>query len=86
MKQPWIAIGMSRATWYRHGKPTEKPRKMTQRQVAASMQIGVRTLQRAARVEREAPEFRPAIAAGEMSIAEAERAIVRFAKRKARER
>ena len=24
-KQPWEAIGMSRATWYRRGKPTEKP-------------------------------------------------------------
>ena len=23
--KPWEAIGISRATWYRHGKPAEKP-------------------------------------------------------------
>jgi hypothetical protein len=23
--RPWEAVGMSRASWYRHGKPTEKP-------------------------------------------------------------
>jgi transcriptional regulator with XRE-family HTH domain len=22
--KPWLTLGMSRATWYRHGKPTEK--------------------------------------------------------------
>jgi len=22
--QPWAALGMSRATWYRHGKPTQQ--------------------------------------------------------------
>lgn len=25
VRRPWEAIGMSRATWYRKGKPTEKP-------------------------------------------------------------
>ena len=24
-QKPWEAIDMSRASWYRHGKPTEKP-------------------------------------------------------------
>jgi len=24
--KPWEAIGMSRRSWYRHGKPTENPR------------------------------------------------------------
>jgi len=24
VRRPWDALGMSRATWYRHGKPTEK--------------------------------------------------------------
>jgi len=27
---PWQAVGMSRATWYRHGKPTQQPTKETQ--------------------------------------------------------
>ena len=26
--KPWEAIGMSRATWYRRGKPTEKPKRL----------------------------------------------------------
>jgi response regulator of citrate/malate metabolism len=27
---PWAAVGMSRATWYRHGKPTQQPTKEAQ--------------------------------------------------------
>jgi hypothetical protein len=27
---PWAALGMSRATWYRHGKPTQQPTKEAQ--------------------------------------------------------
>jgi uncharacterized protein YjcR len=23
--QPWVALGISRRTWYNHGKPTTKP-------------------------------------------------------------
>jgi len=31
MRRQWEAIGMSRASWYRHGKPAEKPEaKITQ--------------------------------------------------------
>ena len=25
--RPWEKIGISRSTWFRHGKPTEKPKK-----------------------------------------------------------
>ncbi|HWY45730.1 MAG TPA: hypothetical protein VNX70_00010 [Bryobacteraceae bacterium] len=27
--KPWEQIGISRATWYRHGKPGQKPRMTT---------------------------------------------------------
>jgi hypothetical protein len=76
MKQPWAKIGMSRATWYRHGKPATKPRKVTQAQIAATMKVSVRTMQRTKRVAREAPELLPAIRSGEVSVTEAERAIL----------
>src|SRR5262245_17128917 len=44
--KPWEAIGMSRATWYRHGKPTEKPTRYTQADVAKILGISLRTTQR----------------------------------------
>jgi hypothetical protein len=25
--KPWLALGMSRSAWYRHGRPTEKPKR-----------------------------------------------------------
>jgi len=43
----WEAIGMSRATWYRHGKPLEKPEaKITQRELAQALNVSIRTVQR----------------------------------------
>ena len=50
--KPWIALGMSRATWYRRGKPTE-PRVKVKRVDEVAAQVGapsVRTYQRIMRV------------------------------------
>ena len=45
--RPWLALGMSRATWYRRGKPTTKPEpKQTQKDVAEILGCSVRTVQR----------------------------------------
>jgi uncharacterized protein YoaH (UPF0181 family) len=44
--QPWIALGMSRANWYREGKPTTKPTRVTQKQIAQVTGVSVRTVQR----------------------------------------
>jgi hypothetical protein len=45
--QPWLALGMSRATWYRLGKPETKPeRPMTQPLRARLMNVSLRSLQR----------------------------------------
>jgi hypothetical protein len=73
---PWIAIGMSRASWYRHGKPDTKPARMTQALKARMLDIGVRTIQRADRVMRLAPELEPLILSGEMSLAKAEKFVI----------
>jgi predicted DNA-binding transcriptional regulator YafY len=46
---------MSRASWYRHGKPAEKPWRVTQEQLAKHLNVSVRTIQRdaaAIRAER----------------------------------
>jgi DNA-binding Lrp family transcriptional regulator len=37
---------MSRASWYRHGKPTAKPVKRTQAMIARMVGCSVRTVQR----------------------------------------
>ena len=43
----WEAIGMSRASWYRHGKPSEKPdRRITQASIAKITGASLRTIQR----------------------------------------
>jgi uncharacterized protein YoaH (UPF0181 family) len=44
--KPWEMAGMSRATWYRHGKPTEKPKRYSQADVAEILGVSVRTVQR----------------------------------------
>jgi hypothetical protein len=41
---------MSRASWYRHGKPTEKPRRMTAAEEARRAGVSLRTHQRIMRV------------------------------------
>jgi hypothetical protein len=50
---PWTAIGMSRASWYRHGKPTTKPpRHITVAERAEADGIPLRTYQRRRRIEQ----------------------------------
>jgi hypothetical protein len=55
--RPWEAIGMSRATWYRRGKPTTKPTPLiTQAQIAKMFGSSVRSMQRISRASRLAGE------------------------------
>jgi hypothetical protein len=48
--KPWQAIGISRATWYRHGKPTEKPKRSSEAAQARAAGVSLRTHQRIMRV------------------------------------
>jgi hypothetical protein len=50
--KPWEAIGISRASWYRHGKPTEKPQRITVADEARRAGVSKRTHQRIMRVMR----------------------------------
>jgi uncharacterized protein YoaH (UPF0181 family) len=61
-QKPWEAVGMSRATWYRKGKPTEKPKsKVPQKQLAKTLGVSIRTIQRDAASLRE-DEWRKRVA------------------------
>jgi hypothetical protein len=74
---PWLALGISRATWYRLGKPATKPRpRRTQAQNARDFSISVRALQRARRISRDAPDLQARIAAGELRLGTAERLLI----------
>jgi hypothetical protein len=74
--QPWLALGMSRATWYRLGKPETKPeRPMTQPLRARLMNASLRSLQRGERVARSAPGLADQVAAGVLKIGRAERLL-----------
>ena len=74
--QPWLALGMSRATWYRLGKPETKPeRPMTQPLRARLMHVSLRSLQRGERVARSAPGLADQVAAGALKIGRAERLL-----------
>jgi hypothetical protein len=43
----WEVLGMSRATWYRHGKPDKKPEpRLTQAKTAEALGLSIRTVQR----------------------------------------
>jgi hypothetical protein len=63
LRQPWRALSMSRATWYRHNKPTEKIERKTERDGAAFMGMSLRTFQRLKRV-LESPRGEILIASG----------------------
>jgi hypothetical protein len=73
--RPWEKIGISRATWYRHGKPTEKPRKpKTAPEIAK--QIGVtstRTYYRTMRALKS--DLGPFVTAGHLSVAQVDRLL-----------
>ena len=49
-EKPWTALGISRATWYRHGKPTEWHKLLTQVEEAKRGGLSLRSYQRFARV------------------------------------
>ena len=50
-------IGMSRASWYRHGKPSEKPKRSTNADEARKDSVSLRTYQRMMRVIAQSPEL-----------------------------
>jgi DNA-binding MurR/RpiR family transcriptional regulator len=52
--KPWTAIGMSRASWYRHGKPAARPTKRkTVAEIAREIHVSQRTFYRARRKLRD---------------------------------
>jgi hypothetical protein len=66
---------MSKASWYRHGKPTTKPEKpLTAKQEAAQFGISVRTLYRFRQLNRY-PEVFDFIIRGELTCKRALRLI-----------
>ena len=72
---PWEKIGVSRATWYRHGKPTEKPRRpKTVPEIARQTGVGsTRTYYRTMRALKS--ELAPFVIAGQLSAAQADRML-----------
>jgi hypothetical protein len=55
---PWKALGWSRASWYRHGKPDYPYRRYsTQKEEAAKGGISVRTYQRFMRILKTNDDF-----------------------------
>jgi hypothetical protein len=79
-QNPWTAIGMSRASWYRHGKPKTKPVRQTQAQFCVEKGLKLRTLQRYRRVFMD-QELREAVDRGELTAHAAEQYLIREAKR-----
>jgi hypothetical protein len=73
--QPWIALGMSRATWYRLAKPSAKPTRVTQPIRAYMEGVSLRSLQREARILRKAPSLANEIEAGSLKLGRAERIL-----------
>ncbi len=64
---------MSRASWYRHGRPSSKPQRRTQVEIARGQGCSVRTLQRLLRINREiGPPMIEAIKASDISVGKAE--------------
>jgi len=85
---PWHDLGMSRATWYRRGKPITKPAKrVTLAEAARQMQVSLRGTERARRIDRYSPELAADVVAGKITLGEADRLIAFVLKaRGARER
>lgn len=73
---PWLALGISRATWYRLGKPQTKPQRITQAQAARESHVSVRNVQRAGRIQREAPDLAAQVETGALKIGTAERLFI----------
>jgi hypothetical protein len=74
--KPWEALGMSRATWFRHGKPDRKPdRPLTQEQMAKSKNMSVRGLRRPDAIRQAEPHLADLCEAGQLKPGTAERVI-----------
>jgi hypothetical protein len=73
---------MSRASWYRHGKPQKKPKRETLVVLSQHLGLSVRTLQRLHRVWRASDEFARLVEDGQMSIGRAERLLRKAKARK----
>ena len=59
-QKQWEALGWSRASWYRHGKPDYAYRRQaTQKDEAAKGRMSLRTYQRFCRIVQYAPELIP---------------------------
>jgi len=76
----WEALGMSRASWYRHGKPTEKPMRrgqgpFSQRKMAAGNHVSLRTQQRMDRIAEFDGDLWGLTVEGHIKPAQAERII-----------
>jgi hypothetical protein len=73
--KPWERIGVSRATWYRHGRPTKKPKPhKTVAEIAREVDApSLRTYQRTMRVLHS--ELKPFVSARLLSIAQADRLL-----------
>lgn len=70
----WAKIGVSRATWYRRGKPTEKPRKKTTAEAAKFLGVSsTRTYYRMMRAL--SSELAPFVVSGQLSAAQADRLL-----------
>ena len=80
MSKPWEAIGMSRASWYRHGKPTESPMRRgqgpySQRKMAAGNHVSLRTQQRMDRIMEFDSDLWMLTVNGNIKPAQAERIV-----------
>jgi hypothetical protein len=63
---------MSRASWYRHGKPSEKPHVMHMRDIARHYRVSIRTVERMNRVAKADAELARAVLAGSGKWGQAE--------------
>jgi hypothetical protein len=68
---------MSRASWYRHGKPKTKPVRETMAQYCAENGLKLRTLQRMTRIYKFDTELAEAVAKRKVTIHAAEQFLLR---------
>jgi hypothetical protein len=68
-QQPWLEVGLSRAHWYRLGRPRIRPeRRKTQAELAYESGVCVRSFERAARIAREASDLAADVDTGRLTI------------------
>jgi hypothetical protein len=78
VRRPWETVGMSRASWYRYGKPTEKPGAMGEwfRREELKYWRSRRTVERVNRIMRLDLEISLAVLNGHIKPATAERLLL----------